>query len=173
MKKIALNGMIILRREESETVKNMQFESDKIQKGYSGYEKRFEQNRERLTEIRSKLTPLMEKLETAIKETEGRAKVRKINAEDILNAVLQVDDYFGITKKAMIGTTIKVDCNAQKFPNAYKWVPESTCFCAEMTSIGWAVTSIFRDTTKSKKFYVELSDTAKEAYMEKAIHLGE
>lgn len=102
-------------------------------------------------------------LETAIKAAEGKASVRKISPGNIFDAVDEVEERLSIPKKAMDGVTIYCDCNAQDFPNAYKYVPESTHFAAVYKNGSWRVTDIRRDICNRKRICIGLTDTAKEA----------
>lgn len=102
-------------------------------------------------------------LESAIKAAEGKASVRKISCDDIFDAVDEVEERLSISKKAMDGVIIYFDCNAQDFPNAYKYVPESTHFAAVYKNGSWRVTDIRRDVCNKKRICIVLTDTAKEA----------
>ena len=173
MKKINVSNLIDLRAEEiraSRAVQNwasaVPSESKKDRVAHL-----LEESKEKLAKAQADFDSSAEKLNSAIAEAEGRASVRKINARDLIDDLIEVNDYLGLTKKVMKGTTVRVDHNAQSFPNAYKYVPESTIFCAEFTS-GWFITDIFRGTCKTRKYDLKLSDTAKEAYLKNAESLS-
>lgn len=90
-------------------------------------------------------------LELAIKEAEGRATVRTLSVNKLFRTLKSVDEYlkgFSSMKDA-IGTEIEVDVNAQSFPSAYKYIPESTVFNAIRTASGWKVVNIYRDNCKA------------------------
>lgn len=92
-----------------------------------------------------------EKLSVAIKEAEGHATVRKITASDIIDSLDSVVKTLAISKKSMEGIEVSVDLNAQKFPNTYKYAPESTHFRAIYKSGSWRITKIWRDTCIERK----------------------
>ncbi len=103
-----------------------------------------------------------EQLAEAIKAAEGRAKERRISVEDIINALTEVDERLSIisTRTDAVGTIVHVDVNAQRFPSAYKYVPESTHFSAELKRDGWRIVSIFRERTKGPKGRITMELTA-------------
>lgn len=86
------------------------------------------------------------KLADMIQAAEGRATARTITPADIEEALEQISERVLLlsTRKDAIGTTIEADPNAQKFPNAYKYIPESTHFTAELKAAGWKVIRVFR-----------------------------
>ena len=95
-----------------------------------------------------------EKINTAIQEAEGRATVRTIDSKDVLNAIREIEKYFGLSKKMMVGVWISVDLNAQEFPKAYKYTPESTHFDVLRKDSGWYLMDVSRERCRvpSKKF---------------------
>jgi hypothetical protein len=111
-----------------------------------------------------------EKINAAIREAEGRATARTITAQDIISAAEKVTKHLGIPMKAMIDVVAHVDINAQDFPRAYKYVPESTQFRMIRTASGWALTDIYRDRTHRSGHAAEirLTETAKEAVLASA-----
>lgn len=114
------------------------------------------------------------KLNDAIKTAEGRAKARTITAEDIIKTADKITrnftEFYGVPKKAILGVIADVDYNAQDFPNAYRYTPESTQFRMEYTPSGWAILSIERWETRRAKCAVklELTEDAKEAITRRA-----
>lgn len=115
-----------------------------------------------------------EKLTAAIKTAEGRATARTITAADIMDALETIEERLGIPKAHMIGITAEVDVNAQTFPNAYKYRPESTQFEAKRTASGWKVVNIYRGTTHgpSTRYSLTLTDKARESIIESREHFG-
>ena len=156
MKKINVSKLIDLRTRENNIVYHLDMNLyDFERKGL----------RDQLAEIREQFATESETLAKAITEAEGpRVSARKIDVKDIVDDLIAINDYLGITKKAMKGTTVHVDHNAQAFPGAYKGTPESTQFTAEFTS-AWFITDISRDTCTRRKYDLKLSETAKEAYL--------
>lgn len=86
------------------------------------------------------------KLADMIQAAEGRATARTITPADIEKALEQVTERVLMlsTRKDATGTRVEADPNAQQFPNAYKYIPESTHFTAELKAAGWTVTDITR-----------------------------
>lgn len=113
----------------------------------------------RQAETREALNQAMEPINSAIKAAEGRATVRTINADDILQALTQIEARFGLSKKAMEGVTLRCDVHAQNFPNAYRYEPMSTWFSAEYKAGHWNLTDICRDTTARETVGVRVQHT--------------
>ena len=99
----------------------------------------------------------------AIAAAEGRASVRQITPRDIIECVHEIEEHLHISKRAMAGTSASVDYHAQKFPSAYRYVPESTHFSVEFNGRAWYLTDIRRDTCRTTKYRVTLSEEAKAA----------
>ena len=164
MRNINVSKLIDLRKKENVAVKNLQ-----IAQNLAGAI--IPEKQEELRAIREQFTAESKRIREAITEAEGRATARLISAQDVVDALIEVDDYLGISKKAKKGTKVMIDCNAQTFPSAYKWAAKSTIFYAEFTT-GWMITDIIRWRTESKKFSVVMSETAKADYLKKAETLG-
>lgn len=112
----------------------------------------------------------MEKLSAAIKEAEGKSRVRTISAEDIQEALHDIEH--GIAKKKLHGTIVHYD-GAEHFPHAYKYRPESTHWTAENIRGKWYVTDIKRAACPNRSTWntiIVYSDEAKEAILEAAAH---
>lgn len=88
-----------------------------------------------------------DRITAALEAVQGRCKARTIDADDIKNAIAQMEGFFGIPKCKLDGLRIDCDVNAQNFPNAYRFVPESTIFSAENRKGKWYITSIRRAPT--------------------------
>ena len=156
MKKINVSNLIDLRTRENNIVYSL---------GMNHFDFTRKNLQDQLAEIRAQFAAESEALTAAIAAVEGpRVSVRKIDDKDIIDDLIAINNYLGITKKAMKGTTVHVDHNAQAFPGAYKGTPESTQFTAEFTS-AWFITDISRDTCTRRKYNLQLSETAKEAYL--------
>lgn len=83
-------------------------------------------------------------LNAAISAAEGRATARTISASDVLDTVEEIEKTLDVPKKALIGVSFDADLNAQHFPSAYKYTPESTHFTAMRFPSGWFLTSVER-----------------------------
>ena len=110
-----------------------------------------------------------ERLTAALNEVQGRCTARTITVEDICTMCGNVFDHIGITKKAMDGVSFSADYNAQDFPSAYKYIPQSTHISAEYKRGEWRVTNIERWNTRrySQRYHVYLTDVAKQAIIDK------
>ena len=99
------------------------------------------------------------------------AKVRNADAQSVKAIVWQIEKKLaekGLPKKMWIGLSFFGDINAQKFPNAYKWSPDSTQFRIERFASGWFVTRVGRMHCSEKKVTLAsaLTDEQKQAIVE-------
>ena len=103
-----------------------------------------------------------------IKKAEGRATARTICFNDIINDIKTIEDKLNIKKKDMIGIKAYVDSNAQNFPNAYKYRPESTHYTMTRKKSGWDLECVLRDYTRNEKhtYNIILTEEAKKAILE-------
>lgn len=92
-----------------------------------------------------------------------------ISYNDIVNSCKEVENYLGISKKNLVGTSFSVNLYAHRFPSAYYGMPEATQFDARYTASGWRVTVISRcNCNHQRRLYLHLSDTAKSSLVEQA-----
>lgn len=112
---------------------------------------------------------LLAPLGDAIKAAEGRATERLLNAETVVEMLVSIENYLGISKAAMDGISVWCDYHAQKFPNAYKYVPMSTQFRAEYKNRHWTVTEIGRYSVNSpsREVLVNHTEESKAALIER------
>jgi len=108
---------------------------------------------------------LMRTVQPELDEVQKRAKVRTINAVDIVKALAEVEDKLLITKRDREGIEVEIDLNAQTFPNAYKGRPESTVFTAKFTKGCWKLTKIERSFVRNphRKYLVNHTEQSKAA----------
>lgn len=127
----------------------------------------------KLQQAEADLLPLLVPISDAIKEAEGRATVRTIDADDILHRLAQIEDTLHISKKAMQGVVVSVDLHAQTFPNAYKYQPQSTQFVAEFAAGHWSLLHVFRGRCGGPRceMRVTLTDEAKAALISRFTEL--
>ena len=95
-----------------------------------------------------------EKIQKSIDQVECRATARTASAFDLFEAVRDVTarlDNLGVLKKNRNGMKFHVCPEAQKFPSAYKYNPEATCFWIKGTATSWVLTSINRASCPAKK----------------------
>lgn len=113
---------------------------------------------------------ISKKLEQKLNEIQKKCSARTIDIEQIDRFLTDYENMIGIAKKNMIGTVIEdCDINAQAFPSAYKWTPESTHFSAEYKNGGWTVTNIWRGrvSAPNRSIRAKLSESAKKALITK------
>lgn len=105
----------------------------------------------------------LKKLDALIKEAEGRSTARTITVDDVVDSLAQAEAHLLLlsTKKDAVGTIVYVDVNAQRFPRAYHYIPESTQFVAEITKSGWKVARVFRGTCTTKRMEFILTEETK------------
>ena len=105
-----------------------------------------------------------EKIQKVIDEAEGKARERKVTAKQLIACAEKLDKKLGIAAAHLKGVTARVDINAQDFPNAYKYIPESTVATFEHTGRAWALVDVKRDRTDiaSKAVRFTLTDEARE-----------
>lgn len=95
-----------------------------------------------------------EKIAAAIKEAEGRATARTATAKDLFDSVKEIENRLSnlnVPKNKRKEMSFRICPEAQKFPGAYKWNPEATCFWIIGTSSGWNLILILRDSCPTRK----------------------
>lgn len=104
-----------------------------------------------------------------LNEVQKRSRVRCVTPQEIIDTCNNVFRELNITKKALEGCMFTADLNAQDFPSAYKYTPESTLFTAVYKRGSWYLSSVRRDTTRraSQKVKMMLTDSAKTALLSK------
>lgn len=98
-------------------------------------------------------------LREIIARAEGRATVRRLDVDNIMDALDSVPRC--VLKKHLPGCEVHCNPCAQEFPNAYGYRPESTHFTAERRSRDWYLTNVYRDTCTSSRGRLVLTDGAK------------
>lgn len=115
------------------------------------------------------------KITAALEAVQGRCKARTIDADGIKNAIAQMEKFFGIPKCKLDGLRVDCDVNAQNFPNAYRFVPESTIFSVENRKGKWYVVSIRRAPTYAPARAVQvchMPEAMKEAIIARHTEFG-
>lgn len=110
-------------------------------------------------------------LTEAIDAEQKRCTARKLDAERLCRALREAEKKLDLPKRLLDGIIVSVDVNAQDFPKAYKYTPESTHFKATYKSGSWRVTDIWRgETSKSSRgTVVTLTEEAKAAILDRAL----
>ena len=100
------------------------------------------------------------KIQAAIDAVQKLSRVRTINAADVYEAVEAAEKSLKrlLHKKDWTDLQIRVDPNAQKFPNAYKHFPESTRFCIERRKTGWFLMDVARKWCSNRRQQCCLND---------------
>lgn len=98
-------------------------------------------------------------LREIIHAAEGRASVRLLSVDDIMDALDGVPRC--ILKKHLPGCEIHCDPNAQTFPRAYGHTPDSTHFSVIRRPAGWYLVRVIRDTCGTSRGRLVLTDDAK------------
>lgn len=90
------------------------------------------------------------KIQSVLDEAQKRAKVRKATVYDVYSFAKKVFDTVTVPKKLLDGVTVFCDPNAQDFPSAYKYTPESTIFKISIKNGKLYLKEVYRGT--SSKF---------------------
>lgn len=98
-------------------------------------------------------------LREIITRAEGRATVRRLDVDNIMDALDSVPRC--VLKKHLPGCEVHCDPNARSFPNAYHYRPDSTHFSAVCRPSGWYLTRVCRDTCGTSRGRLVLTDGAK------------
>lgn len=100
---------------------------------------------------------------------QARAKVRTVTPCEIVEALHDLQKHLDIPKKALEGVKVHFDLNAQAFPSAYKYTPESTHVSAEFKGGSWRITNISREECRrpSFKFTVTHTDASRAALLQR------
>lgn len=98
---------------------------------------------------------------SALDTVQARCTARTITAMEIIKSIEEIEERLNLisTKTDSIGTIADVDINAQDFPAAYKYTPESTQITLERKSSGWVLKYIERNRCKSRANHIVLTLT--------------
>lgn len=107
----------------------------------------------------------MDMLQSAIDAAQGRARVRTICAENIIDKCASVQKKLDISQAALEGVAFSADLHAQSFPSAYKGRPESTIFRAVFVGHKWRLLEVYRSDTRTRTrgTSIKLTDAARDA----------
>lgn len=111
------------------------------------------------------------KLEQKLNEVQARSQVRTISMSNFTMLSERLNNFLSIPKKHMDGMGVKIDFNAQDFPKAYKYMPQSTIVWCENIKGNWYIRGIERGECKRVRLtWFNVPDEAKEAIVN--LHLG-
>ena len=115
-----------------------------------------------------------DKLQKELERIQKRTTARNISVDDLFSIIKEIESNLGIAKNKMVGIVADVDYNAQDFPRAYKYTPESTQITIQKVTSGWALTNIerYRCRTPKSKYILRLTDDAKKAIIESKMCFG-
>lgn len=110
-------------------------------------------------------------LTEALEEAQKRCTARTIDAKTVCRSLKEVEQRLDLPKRALEGISVTVDANAQDFPKAYKYTPESTVFSAVYKSGSWKITEVTRAKTArlSQGTRVTLTEEAKADVIARAL----
>lgn len=161
MKPINLKNLIKTSKELDYCTKALRYAESMADRWPHDVHKAEEKLEEAKAEHAKAVAPVMDALDAVQK----RAKCRTMDAWSIVQAIEEIEDRLDMisAKKDAVGTIAHVDYNAQHFPNAYKYTPESTQITIVLKSSGWTLTHIVRDACKApaNKITLELTDATK------------
>lgn len=125
-----------------------------------------QQFKDRLAELQaaSESYPYTEIAEAA-EAVEKRCTVRTLDAEYAVFMIAELHNK-GIKGKRFAGIEVRFNPCAQKFPNAYKGIPESTQFDVVYDGRAWKITQIFRYICDNTRCRILWTDEAKKAVIE-------
>lgn len=107
------------------------------------------------------------RIEDAIKEAEGRATERTIDYLDLTYAIKEIEKKLDIPKVSMTGIIAHIDYHAQTFAKAYKYTPSSTHAVVKKTASGWNLIGVHRNVCHTKRYMLNLTETAIQALIER------
>ena len=108
-----------------------------------------------------------EKIAAVLETVQKRAKVRTITTEQVLDLPERLREFYGIPKKYLKGLRVCVDFNAQDFPNAYKYTPESTVINIEFSETKCYLTDAAREQCRKESEFIYSYELPEE--MQKAL----
>lgn len=113
------------------------------------------------------------RIEEVLQAVQGRCSARTITAKQIVEAADAIISHYAAlagSKKAINGCYFSYDCNNQDFPNAYRYVHESTIVRFKFSSGTMKIIKIYRVPTfrASASVHAVLTDAAKMAIAENA-----
>jgi len=112
-----------------------------------------------------------ELIESELSKIQSKSKVRTLMTFEVAKWLDIVTDTLKITKKAMNGISVIIDVNAQSFPSAYKYIPQSTIFEAVYKNGSWRVTDIYRGRCGNIRVKIHHTDDSLKAIQERFSHI--
>lgn len=129
-----------------------------------------ERSKENLEQAKKAYAEAVSPVRAVLDEVQKRSTVRNITSEDILEAIEDIEKTFGVPKSKLDGVQAEIDVHAQRYPNAYKYTPESTQFTLENRRGVWYLTDVCRDTTGRRTHAIIITkfpDATKQAIIDR------
>jgi hypothetical protein len=103
----------------------------------------------------------LNKIQEKIDFMQSKVKVRTINGIDVIDTITEIENrlFSLLHKKDWDGLSFTIDENAQSFPAAYRYMPESTIYKIERRKSGWFLVWVMRSHSRPKKFVVSGMET--------------
>lgn len=97
-------------------------------------------------------------------EAEGRSTVRKIDYDDCVDAVREIDEKLNLPQRAKNGIVAYVDIHASDFSISYRGEPMSTKIVVMFKNRAWRLVNVYRGKTCSsnRRYQIRLTETARE-----------
>lgn len=92
------------------------------------------------------------RIQSVLDQVQKRSKVRTIDVYDVYNYVVKFFKTVTVQKSVLEDVRVKINPNAQTFPNAYKYVPEATLFTIQFKGGKMYLCDVQRDTCGAHVF---------------------
>ena len=142
----------------------------KFYKSYSRFPDDLSKAQENLEQAKKAYQDAAAPVRAVLDEVQKRSTARNITSEDILSAIDSIEKTFGLPKTKLDGVQAEIDVHAQRYPNAYKYTPESTQFTLENRRGVWYLTDVCRDTTGRRTHAIIITkfpDATKQAIIDR------
>lgn len=125
------------------------------------HKRNYEKAVEKCVDCEAKWKEACREFDEIIEQFQKRARVRYLTLEVFLSAMEKLQERMDLvsTKKDAVGTYAFIDPFAQKFPNAYKGIPESTHFDVKLLQDGWALTQVYRSSCETHSAAIDIHFT--------------
>lgn len=105
------------------------------------------------------------KIEAELQKIQGKAHVRKLTLDQMVNAIREVETKLSLPKTKLEGVRIDIDYHAANFPKNYRYFPMSTQVRVIYEKKKWRVMYFTRTNCRrfGKNILIFLTPTAKNA----------
>ena len=114
------------------------------------------------------------RIEAELQRIQGKAYVRKLTLEQMINAIRDVEQKLALPKTKLEGVRIDIDYHAANFPKSYRYFPMSTQVRVIFDKKKWRVMYFTRTNCRryGKNILIFLTPTAKNALIEKITNVA-